>query len=172
MKFVKPICLAVGMIGLLTAPVMEAWGRGSPGGAPASCLVKNPGPSGKAIRGTMTLEVTSNVGSTGTQDGDFTLRLTGSSGVQQFFRVHVVAAFAGLSDEEIVCRIFDDVANQADPAVVTFVQQVRSGLGLAASAKFVITNKSISASEALDADLLIPGTVHASSMADITIYAQ
>ena len=169
MNLVKTICLGTSVVGLLIGPGMEAWARGSPGGGPASCLIAKTSGT-RAIHGTMAIEITSGVGTVGQQDADVTVRLE-SGGVQQFFRVHVVDQFAGLSNDEIVCRIFDDVAN---PDVQGFVQEIRSALGLASGTHFFITSKSITGAEAFDADLSIPGTdpLHASSIADVTLYVK
>src|SRR3989454_12709166 len=98
------LLIAVGSLMVFFGPVLKAEAGGA-GGTP-SCLVSNSGSSSLAVRGTIAVDVTSNVGTTSPQDVDFVVRLT-RSGVTNFFRLRLVTNLTGLSNEEVVCRLFN-----------------------------------------------------------------
>lgn len=165
----EKLLLQILIIGLLLGGSINAWAKSSAAGGVPTCLTSNPGNGALAIRGTINVEVTGGLDNIfGPQDADFTLRLE-RSGATNFFRLHLSTPIAALSNEEIACRILD---NNANPDVTTFVQQILTAFGIQPTRVFVITDKSISNAEALGTDKTIPGTSHASSMVDVTIYAQ
>lgn len=169
MQLRNMLATAIGVQLILFGMTGNVW-AGSAGGS-VSCLVGKHGPGAVKLRGTIAVDVTSNVGLTAPQDVDFVVRLE-RSGLTKFFRLHLLTPLNGLTHEEIACRIFNPGdTNDADTitAVTAFVQQILTDFGLTDKTVLVITDKSVANSESL------AGTVfgsHQGSMADITVYAQ
>lgn len=173
MQLRNMLAAAIGVQIILFGMTWNVW-AGSAGGA-VSCLVGKHGPGAVKLRGTVAVDVTSNVGSVGgEQDVDFVVRLE-RSGLTKFFRLHLMTpALTGLTHEEIACRIFNpDDTSDTDTisAVTAFVQQILTDFGLTGKTVLVITDKSVSDSESLAGTVFGPAP-HQGSMADITVYAQ
>lgn len=174
MKIKPSAILAAGVAGMLLLPVQQVFAKGSPSGGTPSCLVSKADRDAITLRGTIAVEATSNIDGYGAQDVDFTLRLQ-RGGVTQFFRLHLTTPINGLSSQELACRLLNP-NDTGDPAVQTAVatlqQQILGAFGLSINRQFVITNRSIDAEEPQTTDKTIPGTDHASSLADIKFHAQ
>jgi hypothetical protein len=154
----RVIALAVLLVAV-PALAFDAW-AGGPGGGIASCQVMNPSNGALAIRGTVAVE-TQQSGAAAT-DVDYTFRLT-RSGATAFFRLTKHAVVFGKTNEDVLCLALDDPILSA---------QIIAAFNLPRGHGLVITDKSITNAEIQDLNQVIPGTVRASTMGDVLIYAQ
>jgi hypothetical protein len=189
------------MMAMLSVMLMSnstAWAYATAGpGDDPSCLVPDlPKPAGDRlkIQGTLAVDVTSNLASSGSQDVDYILRLE-RNGHTRFFRIHLQYPVIGLSYESVLCRILDPRPGYTpDPvAVQALVNDILDATRpdalftpseVATPRKLVITANTFRDAEARDAVQLIPGSgdcatvagcthlpQHAGTLADIIIYA-
>ena len=176
----------VGGLTLLLSSVSWAGFGGSPGDASLSCFVDKSIPNKQTVKfkGSMAVDVTGNVGSGGDQDVDVIVRLQEKNTPVTFFRLHLLTPFALLSNNGRACRVFNP-QDTNDPAVAAaveaFLQQIRLAYSLPANSIFRFvgnfvngeweTGQAIYNDESVNAIQSIPGTDHAGSMADFTVYA-
>lgn len=184
MNRTRRLLLAIGIAAVLCGAPPDASGDGGqPAGGEPSCRVDTLGDAALAasgaiaLRGTVAVEVTSNIGLIiGPHDVDFTLRLE-RGGAQRFFRLHLFTSLGGLSNEEIICRMLNP-SDTGDSAVLAFVNQILTAFGLPSDRRLVIRPDSLSDTDAAaggtllgQGQLQIGGTLHASAVANVTIYA-
>jgi len=172
----------VGGFTLLLASVSWAGLGGSPGDASLSCFVDKSIPNKQTVKltGSMAVDVTSGVGTTAPQDVDVIVRLQEKNTPPKFFRLHLFTPFAALSNNGRACVVFNPQETN-DPAVEAFLQQIRLAYSLPANSVFRFigdfvngqweTGQAIYNDESVNANQIIPGTTHAGSMADFTVYA-
>jgi len=159
MPFAARVIALAALLVAVPAFAFDAW-AGGPGGGIASCQVPNSGAGALAIRGTVAVETQSS-GAVAT-DVDYTFRLT-RSGATAFIRFTKNALVFGKTNEDVLCLALEDPVLSA---------QILGAFNLSAGRHLVITDKSITNAEVQNPDQVIPGTVRASTMADIVIYAQ
>lgn len=123
----------------------NVWGGygGSPAPGDPSCVISSTTSKNQSLKltGTVSLAVTSNLGTQSPQDGDVVVRLQEKNGAPQFFRLHLFTPMDGLSNAERLCRILNP-SDTNDPAVQVaveeFLQKIRLAFQLVAGSQFVI----------------------------------
>jgi hypothetical protein len=169
---------------LAIVPIATPAWAGGPADNP-TCQVMNPGGGSTSLRGT----VAANVQDAATHGGtnvDFTLRLE-RGGALAFFRASVFMTVYARSNEGILCSLLSDNTTQA---AVDLRAAIRQAFGLPPTARFSVTDKSVSKAEIQGAtaqwfcndtftDPTLPsgpcaatGTERGGSMADVILYAQ
>jgi hypothetical protein len=121
MKPIKSILSIVSILGLFIILVPQVYATGGPAETDPCCLSINPGGGALAMKGTLAL-----VYDPASFNVDVTLRLE-RSGTQEFFRLNFQQNLIGLTDNTILCYIFNPNETN-DPAikgpVFTFVQEI------------------------------------------------
>ena len=173
---------------LVTTPVLVE--AGGPAGGTPTCFIPKPNAKKNAVKlnGTVAAVITTGVVGAGLQDVDVAIRVSVRNGPISFFRIHLVDFWAGISNEQRVCRVFDvDVhagGSANDDAVEALVTEIRVAFDLAPSAKIFLVgtvdkdgnldfSRTVFDDEPEDADQVIPGTTtHAGTLGNFQVVAQ
>src|SRR5438128_900182 len=114
MKSGRLTLVVTSMVGALLGLTLVAWGdNGQPGTGATSCLVASPGAGKQALKGTVAVEVTSNIlFINAAHDIDVTLRLEGKGGStgNPVFRLHLKWPIGDLNKEQVACLFLDPEA--------------------------------------------------------------